>query len=71
MCDQKLHHFLVASTKELGKLSEILRVHGSAVIMEHVGSGKSELMVEFADRAENENEVAGGVYWEAVDGESY
>ena len=39
--------------------------------MEHVGAGKSELMVAFADRAENENEVAGGVYWVAVDGESY
>ena len=54
---------------ELEKLSEILQVRGSAVITQYGRAGKTELMAAFAARAEDENKVAGGVYWMAVDGE--
>ena len=47
ICDEP-HHvrpetspFFVGRTKELGKLSEILQVHGSAVITQHGRAGKS------------------------------
>ena len=46
-----------------------MRVRRSAVITQYRGAGKSELMGAFAARDENENEVAGGVYWVVVDGE--
>ena len=54
--------FFVGRTKELEKLSEILRVRGSAVITQYGGAGKSELMIAFAARAKLENKVPGGVY---------
>ena len=47
--------FFVGRTKELGKLSEILRVYGSAVITQHGGAGKSEVIVEFVACADHES----------------
>ena len=50
--------FFVGRTKELEKLSDVLCIRRSAVIMQHGGAGKSELMV--AAPAEHENKVPGG-----------
>ena len=61
--------FLVGRTKELEKLSEILRLRRSAVITQYGGAGKTELMDVFAACVEHENKVAGRVYCVAVDGE--
>ena len=46
--------FFVGRTKKLGKLSEILRACGSAVIMKNGGAEKSRLMVALAAYAEHE-----------------
>ena len=43
--------FFVGCTKKLEKLSEILRVRGSAVITQYGGAGKTELMAAFAAHA--------------------
>ena len=50
--------FFVGRTKEFEKLSEILRVCGSAVITQYGGAGKTELIAVFAARAEHESKVA-------------
>ncbi len=70
-----LHHkqprvsvFFSGRKKELETLKDILNKRGSAVITQYGGLGKTELMVAFADRAERDGLVPGGVFWVTVDG---
>ncbi len=70
-----LHHvrpslsaFFSGRGRELGTLREILEKHGSAVITQYGGMGKTELMIALADRAERDGVVPGGVFWVTVDG---
>ncbi len=60
--------FFSGRKKELKSLKEILEKRGSAVITQYGGVGKSELMTTFADRAERDRQVPGGVFWVTVDG---
>ncbi len=64
----RISPFFVGRTKELGKLKEILEKRGSAVITQYGGAGKTELMIAFAERAERQKLVPGGVFWVTVDG---
>ncbi len=75
ICDGGLHHvrpslsaFFSGRTSELSKLRDILEKRGSAVIAQYGGVGKTELMIAFADRAERDEMVPGGVFWVTVDG---
>ena len=70
-----LHHmrpsvsaFFSGRKKELKALKDILEKWGSAVVTQYGGAGKTELMIAFADRAERDGEVPGGVFWVTVDG---
>ncbi len=61
--------FFVGRTKELDRLRNILEKRGSAVITQYGGVGKTELMIAFADGAEQQELVPGGVFWMTVDGD--
>ncbi len=61
--------FFSGRKKQLKTLEDILKMRGSAVITQYGGVGKTELMVTFADRAEREELVPGGVFWVTVDGD--
>ncbi len=61
--------FFSGRKKELKTLKDILEKRGSAVITQYGGAGKTELMIAFADRAEQDEEVPGGAFWVAVDGD--
>ncbi len=61
--------FFSGRKKELKTLKDILEKRGNAVITQYGGVGKTELMVTFADRAEREELVPGGVFWVTVDGD--
>ncbi len=63
-----LSAFFSGRSKELKSLKSILEKHGSAVITQYGGIGKTELMIAFADRAERDKQVPGGVFWVTVDG---
>ena len=63
-----LSAFFSGPSKELVKLREMLKQCGSAVITQHGGTGKTELMNALADQAEREEAVPGGVFWVGVDG---
>ena len=60
--------FFSGRKKELATLKDILEKRGSAVITQYGGIGKTELMISFADRAERDKQVSGGVFWVTVDG---
>ena len=60
--------FFSGRKKELNTLKDILEKWGSAAITQYGGVGKTELMVAFADRAERDEQVRGGVFWVTVDG---
>ncbi len=49
-------------------LKSKLNKWGSMVITQYGGVGKPELMIAFADRAEKDKLVSGGVFWVTVDG---
>ncbi len=72
--DDGLHHvppslsvFYSGRTEELDTLRETLEKHGSAVITQYGGVGKTELMIALADRAERDGIVPGGVFWVTID----
>ncbi len=60
--------FFSGRKNELKTLEDILAKWGSAVITQYGGVGKTELMIAFADRAEQCMQVPGGVFWVTVDG---
>ncbi len=71
----ELHHirpslsaFFSGRKRELATLQNILESEGSAVITQYGGAGKTELMIAFADHAERDKMVPGGVFWVMVDG---
>ena len=73
--DGGLHHvrpstsaFFAGRSKELRALKCILEEWGSAVITQYGGVGKTALMNAFADRAEKDDLVPGGIFWVTVDG---
>ncbi len=75
ICVDRLHHvrprlstFFSGRTKELETLRDTLKKHGSAVITQYRGVGKTELMIALADRAERDGDVPGGVFWVTIDG---
>ncbi len=75
ICDDELHHvrpslspFFSGRPMELGTLADILEKHGSAVITQYGGVGKTKLMIAFADRAERDEAVPGSVFWVTIDG---
>ncbi len=61
--------FFSGRKKELKTLKDTLEKRGSAVITQYGGIGKTEVMVTFADRAEREELVPGGVFWVTADGD--
>ncbi len=61
--------FFSGRVRELNALRDILKKHGSAVIARYGGVGKTDLMNAFADQAERDKIVPGGVYWMTVDGD--
>ncbi len=61
--------FFSGRKKELKTLKDILEKHGSAVVTQYGGVGKTELMVAFADQAERDQLVPGGVFWMTLDGD--
>ncbi len=61
--------FFSGRKKELKTLKDILQKRGSAVITQYGGVGKTELMTAFADLAERDEQVPGGVFWVTVDGD--
>ncbi len=61
--------FFSGRKKELNTLEDILEKRGSAVITQYGGVGKTELMAAFADQADREASVPGGVFWVTVDGD--
>ncbi len=63
-----LSTFFSGRKKELKTLGDILEKWGSAAITQYGGLGKTELMIAFADRAERDGQVPGGVFWVTVDG---
>ena len=75
VCGGGLHHvrpstsgFFAGRTRELGVLKSILEKWGSAVVTQYGGVGKTALMTAFADRAEKQELVPGGVFWVTADG---
>ncbi len=60
--------FFSGRKTELKTLKQILENHGSAVITQCGGMGKTELMTALADQAERDKAVPGGVFWVTVDG---
>ncbi len=63
-----LSAFFSGRTMELATLRGMLEKHGSAVLTQYGGLGKTELMIALADRAERDGVVPGGVFWVTVDG---
>ena len=61
--------FFSGHKKELKDLKDKLVKWGSAVITQYRGTDKTELMMAFAYRAEQDKEVPGGVFWVTVDGD--
>lgn len=59
----RLTPIFVGRDIEMNKLKQILDVHGSAAIMQYGGSGKTQLMIVFAERAESQGWVSGGSFW--------
>ncbi len=64
-----LSAFFSGRQKELKTLRHILENWGSAAITQYGGAGKTELMVAFAEQAEQDEQVPGGVFWVTVDGD--
>ncbi len=60
--------FFSGRKKELKTLKDMLEKQGSAVVTQYGGVGKTELMVAFADQAEQDQHEPGGVFWLTVDG---
>ncbi len=61
--------FFSGRAKELVALQGILEKCGSAIITQYGGVGKTALMTAFAERAERNEQVPGGVFWVTVEGD--
>ncbi len=62
--------FFSGLKEEMKALKDKLEKRGRAVVTQYGGMGKTESTVMFADRAERDKLVPGGIFWVAVDGDA-